>query len=329
MPKMSRNINDSDSIKQYLLGELSGDELEAVERRMLSDADYYEQVLIADDELMHEFVNNELSDSDRAQFKKHALSVPQRRRGVKFVQALDHYVQKNAAQNVVPMEPVVVQPSWGEVLVAFFRRPAVGFACSVALLITLAPILWLLRENQRLRKELAQAPSQQALQEELRVAREQNRTLSEEIGRKQDLLAQRDRELLQLKAHEQGIDRTIPPSPESNTSLEIFPIALGMVREGGNGNKVSFRPDAKRIRLDIDLAANDFKMYRVALKRNGVERSIWSGPAEHVIVEPAKITLPVIVPTSILTRAEYEIDVRGIKSSRESEHVDTYYFRVP
>ncbi|HEX7333358.1 MAG TPA: hypothetical protein VF290_17780 [Pyrinomonadaceae bacterium] len=327
---MSQKITDSDSIKRYLLGELSGEELDAVELRMLSDADYYEQVLIADEELMHEFVNHELSARDRATFQKILLSVPQRRQDVNFVKAVEHYANKNAVQNVVPVKPVVVRRSWGEVVVAFFRRPAVGFACCIAFLITVAPALWLFRENRRLRNELAQFPSKQAaLQVQLLAEKEKNRVLTADFERERALSEKGERESQQFPDREQQIVRSSQPAPESTSSLVTFAIALPGTREIGETNKVSFPPGAKKVRLNIDLAANDYKTYRVALKRNNAGRYVWSGPTERVIVESEKTTLPVLVPTSILTRAEYQLDVRGIASSGKSEPLATYYFRVP
>jgi hypothetical protein len=293
---------------------------------MLSDSDYYEQVLIADDELMHEFVNNELSEADHAKFKKHALSVPQRRQGVKFVKALQHYVNKNALQTVARVEPDRKRPSWTEVLVAAFRKPAFGFSCCVALLIMVTFDLWLLRENQRLRNEVTQGPSQQTrLQKQLDAEQLKNLELSAKLTEERDSRAKAERDLQELRNREQTIVRSPPP----NTKLQTFPITLGLVREGGTGNTVSFRPGTEKIKLNLDLAANDYRTYKVALKRSDAEKSLWSSLARGVVLEPEKITLPVVISTTILTRGEYQLDLSGITPSGKSEHVATYNFRVP
>jgi hypothetical protein len=323
---MSQKIADSESIRRYLLGELSEEELDAVELRMLTDEDYYERVLIADDELMHEFVNNELSAADRARFQRKVLSVPQRHQDLNFIKALGHYANKNASQTVVPVKP----PSWTEGVLAFFRRPAVGFASCAALLVTVPFDFWLVRDNQRLRNQLAQVPSQQTTQQQqLQAEQERNRTLAADFKREQDLRAELERKWQQLQDRVLEIVSPGPPSPEQNSRIETFAILLGGIREGGEGNKVSYSPSAKKVRLDIDLEANNYKSYRVALKRNDAAGYAWSGPAERVVVDPGKITLPVIIPTSILIRAEYQLDVRGVASSGKSEPVATYYFRVP
>ena len=327
---MSQKIADSESIRRYLLGELSEEELDAVELRMLTDEDYYQQVLIAEEELMHEFVNNELSAADRARFQKKVLSMPQRHQDLNFIKALGHYANKNASQTVVPVKPVMKPPSWTEVVLAFFRRPAVGFASCAALLVTVPFAFWLVRDNQRLRNQLAQVPSQHTtLQQQLQAEQERNRTLAADFKREQDLRAELERKWQQLQDRGQEIVPPGPPSPEPNSRIETFAILLGGIREGGEGNKVSYLPGAKKVRLNIDLEANNYKSYRVALKRNDAAGYAWSGPAERVVVDPGKITLPVIIPTSTLIRAEYQLDVRGITSSGKSELVATYYFRVP
>lgn len=327
---MSQKNTDNDSIKRYLLGEMSEEELGAVELRMLTDEDYYEQVRIADDELMHEFVNHELSAADRARFQTKVMSVPQRRQDLDFVKALDHYADKNRLQTVVPARPVVKPPSWSESVLAFFRRPAVGFASCVGLFFTVAVSLWLFRDNQKLRYELAQGPPQQTtLQQELRAEQEKNRLLSEDLNRERALREKADREVLALRNRGPEVVPPGPPSPEPDSGIETFAIVLPGIREGGEGNKVSYSPAAKKVRLSIDLEANNYARYRVALKRNDAAGYAWSHPAEPVVVESGKITLPVIVPTSVLPRAEYQLDVSGITSSGKSEPVNTYYFRVP
>ena len=56
-PQDSSERGQRDFTRQYLLGELSEEELEQIEKRLLSEEDYLEELLIAEEELTDDFVS--------------------------------------------------------------------------------------------------------------------------------------------------------------------------------------------------------------------------------------------------------------------------------
>jgi hypothetical protein len=91
--KMAQENQDGGLISRYLLGRLQENELEQLEERMMVDTEFYEQVLLAEDEMIEAYVNSELGDSDRAEFEASFLSTPEGRRKVSYATALRKYVQ--------------------------------------------------------------------------------------------------------------------------------------------------------------------------------------------------------------------------------------------
>jgi hypothetical protein len=64
---------DADTKVRFLLGLLSEEETERVEREALADDDAYDQLLAAEDELFHDYARGALSDEETARFEERFL----------------------------------------------------------------------------------------------------------------------------------------------------------------------------------------------------------------------------------------------------------------
>src|SRR6266496_1079109 len=80
------------NIKKYLLGQLVGADLAEIERRVLTDDEFYEEVQIMEDELVDEYVNAELSADERRLFEKNFLADPESRNKLRLGRALDRHL---------------------------------------------------------------------------------------------------------------------------------------------------------------------------------------------------------------------------------------------
>src|SRR5947209_12320290 len=80
------------NIKKYLLGQLGGADLAEIERRLLTDDEFYEEVQIMEDELVDEYVNAELSADERRLFEKNFLADPESRNKLRLGRALDRHL---------------------------------------------------------------------------------------------------------------------------------------------------------------------------------------------------------------------------------------------
>jgi CHAT domain-containing protein len=90
---MALNPQDQREIRLYLLGRLEPEHLaERVEERLMTEPDYYEELLVTEDELTDQYLSGELSAGERDAFERYFLRSPERVRRLRFAQAFDGYV---------------------------------------------------------------------------------------------------------------------------------------------------------------------------------------------------------------------------------------------
>ncbi len=113
------------NIKKYLLGQLAGADLAEIERRVLTDDEFYEEVQIMEDELVDEYVNAQLSADERRLFEKNYLSDPDSHNKLRLGRALDRHLSAQPFERhekaVFPFLP--------------FKNPIVSYSLAAALLL--------------------------------------------------------------------------------------------------------------------------------------------------------------------------------------------------
>jgi len=90
---------DHDKIKDYLLGQMPGEDESEVEARLLLDRQFYEELSIVENELIDRYLGGTLSVSDRQSFESHFVSSSERQQKVRFAKALRKYVSVTADLN--------------------------------------------------------------------------------------------------------------------------------------------------------------------------------------------------------------------------------------
>lgn len=90
---MAQENQDGGLIRRYLLGQLSEDELQRLEEKMMAENEFFNLVLVTEDEMIEEYVQRELPESDRAEFEASFLSTEEGRQKVLYATALSAYVK--------------------------------------------------------------------------------------------------------------------------------------------------------------------------------------------------------------------------------------------
>jgi hypothetical protein len=85
---MALSGDDRDGLRQYLLGQVAGDQQEIIEKHLLTDDEFFEELEIAEDELIDDYLSNELSPDRRQRFEQFFLMAPERQDQLKFARAL-------------------------------------------------------------------------------------------------------------------------------------------------------------------------------------------------------------------------------------------------
>jgi len=329
---MSSHRGNGGSIRRYLLGELPEEERELVEQRLMSDDDLYQRLLLAEDDLIDEYVSGALSEQDRAKFSRRFLHVPELRQDVRSVTALRNYALKTAPKVTTERSPAPTSFSLFDRVRKIFMRPVVGFALAAALLAAVGLAVLLAAQNSQLRKQVEQLHARQSppsvpqpeQRDELAAERLHNEQLSEELQRQKELLAEESRKLQQAQGQQMQTPTPVPNSRSGVSSVFAFALGAGAVRESGELKRVSVPRGAREVNVRLDLAANDYRSYRAVLQT--VEgREVLSSRGRR---GGGGTFVQLNIPARLLMPGDYRIRLSGVNPSGEAEEIDSYYFRV-
>jgi hypothetical protein len=141
-----------EAIMLYLLGEARPEEVSSLEERLVTDKEFYEEVVIAEDELIDQYLSGELSDAERESFDTYFLVMPERQQKVRFGRALNRFV--NAAEplpddelvreNVPEVITVVPEPPpkpWYSIFLPS-QNPILSYSLAIALVLIVAGGGW-------------------------------------------------------------------------------------------------------------------------------------------------------------------------------------------
>jgi hypothetical protein len=318
---MSLQNGRTDSIKRYLLGELSQHEQEEIEQLLMSDDELYQELLFAEDDLIDDYIFDKLPEAERSKFKQRFLRVPELRQSVGFTAALRKHAQQTAPRTVAEKP---APPSLFDKLKKFFMQPAVAVAFATVLLAVLAINVWLIRQNSDLKQRVAQleagpsVPRNTDLQQRLASAQSRNEQLSAELLQKKELLAEATRKL-ELAQQQQP-----SPTPRSGGGVLAITLTSGFVRESGQWPKFSLTADTKTVSFRLDLASNDYANYEAALQtlegqQKLTKKGLKAGQGNSVVFG---------VPAAVLPPGDYRIVLSGANSTGPANEISSYYFRV-
>jgi len=325
---MAADLNNEKLIARYLLGELPEEQQVAIEDRAFTDKDYLALVTAVENDLIDEYVRNELSATERRQFETRFLASAERRKRVEFAKAL----ARVPVAATVPERTVVSEPSrwsWRDSLYAFISglNPAAKFAVVAVMLLLLVGGAWLLTETLRLRSQLTQLQAQnQAQQNELKqqvdAERRRNEELNARLTQEKQQREQSDESLRQLS--ETG-DATNPPPRPVIAALTLLP---GLSRGGGEKPHLVMQEDARLVRLQIGIDPEEqYKTFAVEL-RTAAGRQVWTRENLTARTRGRARAVSLTLPASALKSGDYELRLSGRQEGGESEDIGFYYFDV-
>jgi hypothetical protein len=100
---------DKQEMRNYLLGTLEVDRRAALEERILADSEFYEDLLVSEEELIDQYLGNNLSPSERQLFETHFLITAERQNNLRFGRLLRRYLDSPPAPVSSEEIPVAVR----------------------------------------------------------------------------------------------------------------------------------------------------------------------------------------------------------------------------
>ena len=327
---MSETAKRDTAEMRYLLGDLSEDEKARMEEAFFADDAKFEELELAEDELIDAYVRNELSPEEQRQFEAKLAKSPRLLERVNFARALsekaDSLLSPESEPSIEPgrsFSSRAANPKtrwWG----AFFaQQPALRMAmaaCGVLILVAGIVLVsgWLRLRSERLASEQAQRQK-----EELQRSTNLREPPTPELQQSTNLREPPSREL------QRSTNLREPPNrqPVLSTFATVF-LTPGSLRSGGGGqSKLTIGPGTTTARVQLALEKNDYPTYSAQVKTaDGTVVFRKSGLRPHNTGSDPRLLLS--VPARSLTPGDYIVHVDGVTTSGQVEGVNDYTFRV-
>ncbi|HTC94116.1 MAG TPA: hypothetical protein VK699_11725 [Terriglobales bacterium] len=319
--------SEKKSLRRYLLGEAAGEEQSQIEQRLLTDEDYFNELLRTEEELTDEYVRGELQQGEKENFELHFVNNPERREQVEFARDLNRYLSTQTIKPAVPSACDEPQP-WGAWLPFALPggRAAIGAVlCAMLLLATGSVLLW--RETLQLRSQVQQVQAQrsqseqheQELMQQIDQELAQNNEFAVQFERQQSELAKLRRELTGLLYGES--------QHQADTNMVSLLLEPGLSRAPALTSNATLSSSTERLRLELEIGQEAYKSYHAEVQT--VEGSVVSSQEDLKAHKTGhNRTVTVVLPTALISRSDYLVMLDGISAGGASEKIGTYYFKV-
>lgn len=346
---MKQDPEQESQLRRYLLGELRLEEEVLVGQRLFLDRDYAELVQSVEDDLIDDYVHDDLTPVERQEFETHFLKTPEHREDLRIAQAFQkHLISEPMTPSVVNQvvqafsssaQPAMVLWEAGEQSAstgleeqqpAFFstsrrRKPVVWLALAAVVLIVFSIISWIvIRSINKRRSDELEAQQPKAVPTE--PAKQQQPGPSLPVNDNQTVEHRSGGDEPKKKStNDQTRRPEQQPTPATFAAVTIFP--GGISRGTGQTNQVPITSGQTEVNLKLPLpTTKNYERYRLELlsgQRRIHVQTLDSKPDE----EMGRVVF-VTLPVSLLTHQRYEMKLRGIASNGSPGEPTTYSFAV-
>jgi hypothetical protein len=301
---------------RYLLGQMTEEEQQQVEERYIGHDEFFERLLVVEDELIDRYVRDQLSDQEREHFERYFLSTPTRRKRMEFAETLNYYSSR-PDKNIGALP--AISPAVSRAALGTPIRSAFWMAVAAALIMALS-ISWLLVDRAQLKREIEQT---NALLEEAERERQELHQSAERDAR--------DKGPLQRPDEQVNPGKQIAPDRPSDQQPSIGIVSLvltpGLVRGGGEVKKVVITPQTQSVILKVKFAGEEYKSYQVVIST--VEgREVYNQVWVKEKVNRKNKTIKVVVPAGLFSEQDYTLKLSGVTATGDEEYIGEYFFRA-
>jgi hypothetical protein len=299
---MQRTANEI-LMRQYLLGNMPEEERARLEDQYFADADTFEELVAAENDLIDSYVRGELEKSERRNFELRYGQSPQQRARVDFATALNQISRQAAIEKKASLWNMVWASSFG-------KRPMFRWASAFAALVVVAGGSWLTLQNQRLRVELQQALAGQA-----------------ELRRQEDALRQQIGSLEGSPKSDTQENQQSSEIAKLDTLEVTLRLTPGLARSAGEQqNTLTLPLPGSWVRLRLMLDRDEYANYQAVIRTaEGSEirrvKELKSQGTNHERIVVLRL------PSKLIRPGDYIVTLNG-SSGGSTEEAEAYSLRV-
>lgn len=300
---MMHDFKTDSLLVRYVLGEASPEECSGLEDNYFADADLFEELVAAENDLVDAYARGQLADADRRKFEKHFLVTPERRQRVEFAKALLGHIapeageiQQEKTNSLTSRPPLAALNRWSAAQLATLVFLAAIVAWSVLMTI----------QNFRLQKEVAR--------------------LQTEIGRLQEIQRTLQQQMQTFEASISGREGGGQIQEKANPSVAILTLNPGIPRGNGPDNSIAISSEIRSVRLQLVVEDHGYTKFNATVETaNGSE--VWQ--AQNLIVQTRRETkVNLTLPAKVLADGDYIVNLTTVGSNGRTESINSYVFRV-
>lgn len=318
-----RVIELDQKLMRYLLGEFSLDERTQIEDLYIADHDFYERLLIAEDEIIDTYVRGAMAERDIDLFRKNFLCSEERRERIKIARTLIEYSDAHASTRSASVREERPLREW---LLSFlkFGAPAMRMAVGVATVVVLlgGGLGWieLIRLGSGLDHLRSEQIAQQQREESLKREVEEQKRLGDQLN--QDL----DRE----RSERGRIEQELAKLRKQQSAPVVFSLGSGLSERSKGappeGRKVTIPQGREMVKFQLDLLADEYDSYLVIV-RDERGQVIWQG----LLQSARSATGPAVfvsLPSRLFSEGQYSFTLSGSRNKGGYEVISEFPISV-
>jgi len=149
-------IDEEKNIREYFLGTLPEADVEEIELRLITDAEFEANVIAAENDLVEDRLDGALTEDEIRNFDANYLITPERLRNLETVALLRQYAKAKSQNRASVIREEAPSLSLADKIRNIFSGiPAIAYAACLILVIGAAAYIWLGRGSTNLQTEYA------------------------------------------------------------------------------------------------------------------------------------------------------------------------------
>jgi hypothetical protein len=321
----------------FLLGKLSEEESIKIEEEFFGKTDRFENILIAENDLIDAYASGSLSPEDLRRFESRLLQTSKQRQRVEFAKTLVKYATSLPAEN---QSSAHLKTSWLAAFSQLFSirlMPSVAFA--IAAVIFFAGALWLAINSGSpsipINNELAskQTPATEVeTQKQLQVAPIEEQKSEDKVNTNNATSKDKSgvaQQLPKTNRNSTPVKNRMEQLKKSVTIFSTIILPLGSTRGNESASSQAFDILAKAdlVNVQLNIEESGYTSYFAVLET--VEgRQVWSGKINKPAKGKNEKTVNATIPATLMKKGDYIITLKGLTKDRTYEGIGDYSFTI-
>jgi hypothetical protein len=328
-------------VRRYLLDDLPKRERERLEVGLLTDDRYYETLTTlegeVEDELIEEYLDGELTGTERENFERVFLNSPERAYKLKAIRDLKEHAATEAEPEA-PQRVLKTDPPYRRWIAAvgIFQNPLFGLSTAAALILALVFCASLWMRASRLETQLMEAstqhPTDSVLKEQVEQLSRRNEELAARLQRSEEQRVAAEQQVAALKRG--AGQEVVPPDNDSQPAHGTVAsvILTSSMRSNGSGNvpTLTLRTGVTIARLVVNVERidpADYKRFRAVVQKQGGPE-VWRSEDVKLRSRGNNARVVLNISAEKLTEGQYVGALDGITLDEQTEPIGRYIFRV-